>query len=83
MDGLKARIEKIKMDKVTRFFELKELWKQSSDRHVIDQQISELLDNMTKEETEQLTAGVQKDFNITLETALKDISNRINTLRLV
>ena len=32
------------MDKVTRFFELKELWKQSSDsdRHVIDQQISEL-----------------------------------------
>lgn len=139
----------MKMDKVTRFFELKELWKQSSDsdRHVIDQQISELLDNMTKEETEQLTAGVQKDFNnihweikdikeqltirerlepvlpylsvsnlaknyfgkssswfyqrlngnkirgkvcrfteeelITLETALKDISNRINTLRLV
>ena len=126
-DGLKARIEKIKMDKVTRFFELKELWKQSSDsdRHVIDQQISELLDNMTKEETEQLTirkrlepvlpylsvSNLAKNYFgkssswfyqrlngnkirgkvcrfteeelITLETALKDISNRINTLRLV
>ena len=49
----------------TRFFELKELWKQSSEAHrtVIDKQISELLDGMTEEELEQLTTGVQKDFD--------------------
>ncbi|WP_075556042.1 DUF5053 domain-containing protein [Parabacteroides timonensis] len=53
------------MDKETRFFELKELWKQSSEAHrtVIDKQISELLDGMTEEELEQLTTGVQKDFD--------------------
>lgn len=47
------------------FFELKELWKQSAeaDRTIIDKQITELLDSMTDQETEQLTAGVQNNFD--------------------
>lgn len=60
------------MDKVNRFFELKELWKQSAeaDRPAIDQQISELMDSMTDKEVEQLTVGVQNDFdNIHQEVA--------------
>lgn len=60
------------MDKVNRFFELKELWKQSAeaDRPAIDQQISELMDSMTDQEVEQLTVGVQNDFdNIHQEVA--------------
>lgn len=58
------------MDKVNRFFELKELWKQNAeaDRHIIDQQIKELMDSMTDSEVERLTSEVQKDFdNIHLE----------------
>lgn len=58
------------MDKVNRFFELKELWKQSgeADRHIIDQQLKELMDSMTDSEVERLTSEVQKDFdNIHLE----------------
>lgn len=60
------------MDKVNRFFELKELWKQSAeaDRSTIDRQITELMDSMTDQEVEQLTTGVQKDFdNINQEIA--------------
>ena len=40
------------MDKVNRFFELKELWKQSAevDRFSIDRQITELMDSMTDQE---------------------------------
>lgn len=53
------------MDNISRFFELKELWKQSSesDRPAIDNQISELLDSLTEEETNLLTVGVQEDFD--------------------
>lgn len=53
------------MDKVNHFFELKELWKQSAeaDRPAIDRQIAELMDSMTDQEIEQLTAGVQNDFD--------------------
>lgn len=53
------------MDKVKRFFELKELWKKSceADRPALDRQINELLDNMSEEETEQLALGVQNDFD--------------------
>lgn len=61
-----------KMDKVNRFFELKELWKQSveADRPAIDRQITELMDSMTDQEIKQLTAGVQNDFdNIHQEVA--------------
>lgn len=60
------------MDNVNRFFELKELWKQSAevDRPAIDQQISELMDSMTDQEVEQLTVVVQNDFdNIHQEVA--------------
>lgn len=53
------------MDKVKRFFELKELWKKSceADRPALDRQINKLLDNMSEEETEQLALGVQNDFD--------------------
>lgn len=53
------------MDKVNRFFELKELWKQSAEaeRPAIDVQITELLDSMTGKETEQLAVGIQNDFD--------------------
>lgn len=53
------------MDKVNRFFELKKLWKQSSeeDRSTIDRQIAQLLDRMSEEETVQLAKGVQQDFD--------------------
>ena len=53
------------MDRVNRFFELKELWKQSAeaDRSTIDRQITELMDSMTDQEVEQLTVGVQNDFD--------------------
>lgn len=60
------------MDKVNRFFELKELWKQSveADRSAIDRQITELMDSMTDQEVELLTVGVQNDFgNIHQEVA--------------
>lgn len=60
------------MDKVKRFFELKELWKQSAeaDRATIDKQITELLDSMADQEAGQLTAGIQNDFdNIQKEVA--------------
>ena len=60
------------MDKVKRFFELKELWKKSpeNDRPTIDRQITDLLDSMDEKETELLTAGVQNDFeNIHKEIA--------------
>lgn len=60
------------MDKVNHFFELKELWKQSAevDRSAIDRQISELINSMTDREVEQLTSGVQNDFdNIHQEVA--------------
>lgn len=53
------------MNKVDRFFELKEQWKQcpEADRNAVDLQISELLDSMTEEEIELLTSGVQSDFD--------------------
>ena len=60
------------MDKVNRFLELKELWKQSAeaDRSTIDRQITELMDSMTDQEMEQLAVGVQNDFdNIHKEVA--------------
>ena len=60
------------MDKVNRFFELKELWKQSAevDRFSIDRQITELMDSMTDQEVELLAVGVQNDFdNIHQEVA--------------
>ncbi len=53
------------MDKVNRFFELKELWKQSAevDRFSMDRQITELMDSMTDQEVELLAVGVQNDFD--------------------
>lgn len=60
------------MDKVNRFFELKELWKQSAeaDRTAIDRQVTELMDSMTDQEVELLAVGVQNDFgNIHQEVA--------------
>ncbi len=52
------------MDKVKRFFELKEQWKKASDveRNDIDRELSELMDSMNEIEQENLIAGVSDDF---------------------
>jgi hypothetical protein len=52
------------MDKMKRFFELKELWKQSSEaeRADIDRELTELMDSMNETELEALTTGVEHDF---------------------
>lgn len=52
------------MDKMKRFFELKELWKQSSEaeRVNIDRELTELMDSMNETELEVLTVGVNHDF---------------------
>ncbi len=52
------------MDKVKRFFELKELWKKSSEeeRIVIDQELSALMELMNEKEFESLTVRVEHDF---------------------
>ncbi|WP_288361471.1 DUF5053 domain-containing protein [uncultured Bacteroides sp.] len=52
------------MDKVKRFFELKEQWKKASDveRNDIDRELSALMDSMNEIEQENLIAGVSDDF---------------------
>lgn len=52
------------MDKMKRFFELKELWKQSSEaeRVNIDRELTGLMDSMNETELEALTVGVNHDF---------------------
>lgn len=67
-----------KMDKVKRFFELKELWKKSpeNDRPTIDRQITDLLDSMDEKETELLTAGVQNDFE-NIHKEITDIKEQL------
>lgn len=53
------------MDKVKRFFELKEEWKTSDEprRSEIDKEIDELLASMSEEEADALANGVQSDFD--------------------
>lgn len=52
------------MDKVKRFFELKELWKKSdeSQRTEIDKEISSLMADLSPEEDTLLVEGVKEDF---------------------
>lgn len=52
------------MDKVKRFFELKELWKKSSEeeRIAIDQELSALMELMSEKELESLTVRIEHDF---------------------
>lgn len=66
------------MDKVNRFFELKELWKQSAeaDRPAIDRQITELMDGMTDQEVVELTTGVQDDFD-NIHQGIADIKEQL------
>lgn len=66
------------MDKAKRFFELKELWKQTNEaeRPVIDRQITELLDSMNEAEAEELVAGVQNDFD-TIHQEIADIKEQL------
>lgn len=66
------------MDKVNRFFELKELWKQGAeaDRSSIDRQLTELMDSMTDQEVEELTAGVQDDFD-NIHREIADIKEQL------
>lgn len=53
------------MDKIKRYFELKEQWKQTpeAERSVIDTEMTALMNNMTEQDVEQLTTAVQDDFN--------------------
>ena len=66
------------MNKARRFFELKEQWKQSSetDRVIIDQQITDLLDSMTDQEMDLLSVGVQEDFD-KIHQEVSDIENQL------
>lgn len=52
------------MDKVKRFFELKELWKKSdeSQRTEIDREMKSLLASFSPEDDALLKEGVEKDF---------------------
>ncbi len=52
------------MDKVKRFFELKELWKKASEveRSDIDHELSDLMDSMNETERESLFECVSDDF---------------------
>ena len=52
------------MDKITRFFELKDNWKNASaeERAQIDNEIEALLESMTAEEEERLSEAIDSDF---------------------
>lgn len=52
------------MNKTERFFELKELWKNSNEaqRAEIDKEISALLDSMNDSDDQSLLESVKKDF---------------------
>lgn len=53
------------MDKVKRYFELKEQWKSTpeADRSTIDVEMTALMNDMADQEIAQLTTAVQEDFN--------------------
>lgn len=53
------------MDKVKRYFELKEQWKRTpeNERSVIDAEMTTLMNEMTDQDIAQLTIAVQDDFN--------------------
>lgn len=61
MNVLKAMV----MDKVKRYFELKEQWKRTpeAERSAIDTEMTALMDVMTDQDMEQLTIAVQGDFD--------------------
>lgn len=69
------------MDKVKRFFELKELWKRSNEaeRSKVDEDINTLLNSMNEKEMEQLEVGVSADFQ-RIHKETKEI-NEILTIR--
>lgn len=52
------------MDKITRFFELKELWKNASaeQRPQIDEEIETLLESMSPDEENRLNEAISTDF---------------------
>lgn len=52
------------MDKVKRFFELKEIWKKASEteRLEIDREVEALLDSMDAKDGERLEVAVTEDF---------------------
>lgn len=53
------------MDKVKRYFELKEQWKLTPEveRPAIDAEMTALMNDMTEQDVERLTVAVQNDFN--------------------
>ena len=66
------------MDKTERFFELKELWKNSDEAHrvEIDREISALLESMSAEDDGKLLEGVKQDFTH-IHNDLKDIHQEL------
>ncbi len=52
------------MDKISRFFELKGLWKNASEgqRKQIDEEIENLLESMTPDEENRLNEAISSDF---------------------
>lgn len=66
------------MDKTERFFELKELWKNSDEAHrvEIDKEISALLESMSAEDDGKLLEGVKLDF-AHIHNDLKDIHQEL------
>lgn len=53
------------MDKVKRYFELKEQWKRTPEveRSTIDAEMTALMNDMTEQDVEKLATAVQNDFN--------------------
>lgn len=53
------------MDKVKRYFELKEQWKRTpeNERSAIDAEMTALMNDMTEQDIAQLTTAVRQDFN--------------------
>ncbi len=70
------------MDKVKRFFELKELWKKSpeNERTEIDSQLTDLMESLDDAEQEALNAAISNDFSRMKEEA-KDIRRTITIRR--
>lgn len=67
------------MDKVKRFFELKEEWKRADEtrRSEIDAEIDALLQTMSETEADALADGVEDDF-ARMHTELQDIQDTIS-----
>lgn len=76
------------MDKIRRYFELKEQWKRVSEneRPSIDVEITALMHEMSDEDISRLTSAVQKDFDRIHKEAdeiKKDLGTHTEALNLI